>query len=55
MKSALNAIYRYQKGDLKYQNLGDWSSIVDQFDSHRDGESAKRLRDFIEGLLLINA
>ena len=55
MKSALNAIYRYHKGGLEYQNLGDWSSIVDQFDSHRDGESAKRLRDFIEGLLLINA
>lgn len=55
MQSALDAIYKYHKDDLEYQNLGDWSSIVDQFDSHRDGGSAKRLRDFIEGILLPKA
>ena len=52
MESALSAISSYRQGSLEYQNLGDWSSILGLFDTHQDGRSATRLRNFIESKLL---
>jgi len=51
--SALKAIAAYRNGDEKYRNLGDWSTIIEQFDPFCDGKSSTRLRNFIETKILV--
>lgn len=50
--SALKAIAAYRNGDEKYKNLGNWSTIIEQFDPFCDGKSSTRLRNFIESKIL---
>ena len=53
MDSALDAISAFRKDQSKYQDLGDWSSILDQFDAYQDGYSATRMRKNIEQKLSV--
>ena len=51
MRSAVDAIRRLHRGDSSAARLGDWTPIIDQFDSFRDGASTLRLKSFLERLL----
>ena len=48
LDSALAAIREYRAGKPERAGLGDWSSILHEFDPFRDGEAAGRLRSFLE-------
>lgn len=53
MDSALSAISHYHQGRPERRDLGDWGSIIDRFDSFRDGQSAGRLSKLLENVLLV--
>ena len=48
MEAALEAISRFRSGDPERAELGDWSPIIEHFDSFRDGQSGTRMRGFLE-------
>ena len=52
MDAALDAIFHYKLGNPEYADLGDWSQIVDQFDSFRDGQAGHRMRDLLEQIVM---
>jgi hypothetical protein len=47
---ALQAIAELRAGDPRSQALGDWSSILPEFDPYRDGRAAHRFRTLLERL-----
>lgn len=47
---ALQAIAEFRAGNPRSQALGDWSSILPEFDPYRDGRAAHRLRALLERL-----
>ena len=47
---ALQAIAEFRASNPRRQALGDWSSILPQFDPYRDGRAAGRLRTLLERL-----
>ena len=49
--STLNAIEDFRAGNPKRANLGDWASIMDQFDPFRDGNAGHRMRNLLEDIL----
>lgn len=51
MESALAAVQAFRSGDEDQSNLGDWTPILDHFDSFRDGRAAYRLHRRIIELL----
>jgi hypothetical protein len=55
LDAALDAIARYRRGEPGFGDVGDWSSILRQFDCHGDGRSAERLRALVESALGIDA
>jgi hypothetical protein len=50
-QKALEAIEEYRNKKASRSKLGDWSNIINQFDSHRDGRAYKRMRDVIDSTL----
>ena len=48
LNAALDAIDAYRRGDPARVGLGDWSSILHEFDPFRDGRAADRLREIVE-------
>jgi len=52
LADALEAIESFRKGTPDYANLGDWSSIIDQFDPFRDGNAGHRFRKLLEQVVL---
>ena len=52
MVAALEAIRGFRAGEPERQNLGDWSSIIDQFDPIRDGQAGHRMRATLEKALM---
>lgn len=47
---ALQAIAEFRAANPRRQALGNWSSILPQFDPYRDGRAAERLRTLLERL-----
>jgi hypothetical protein len=54
IQSLETAITQYRNGDANQQSLGDWTDIIDFFDSYRDSCSVVRLRSIVEELLVAN-
>lgn len=52
MNEALNSIRDFRAGVKKSAGLGDWSSIINHFDSYRDGNAGYRMRDLLENAVL---
>ena len=52
MVETLEAIRAFRAGEPEHQNLGDWSSIIDQFDPIRDGQAGHRIRATLEKALM---
>lgn len=52
MGTALEAISGFREGSLEHKDLGDWTSIINQFDSFRDGCSGYRLRSLLEKVVM---
>lgn len=52
MDSALKAIHSFRSGSHDHKGLGDWSTIIDQFDPFRDGNAGHRMRDLLEQIVL---
>ena len=50
---ALEAIDNYRRGDVNFENLGDWKRIIHNFDKFMDENSSERIRKTIENLILI--
>lgn len=49
---ALEAIDNYRRGDVNFENLGDWKRIIHNFDKFMDENSSERIRKTIENLIL---
>jgi hypothetical protein len=49
LQAALDAVAAWRRGDRP--RLGDWTEILPQFDSYRDGGAARRLRAALDLLL----
>ena len=52
MVKALEAIRGFRAGEPEKQTLGDWSSIIDQFDPIRDGQAGHRMRATLEKAIM---
>ncbi|MEO7774999.1 MAG: hypothetical protein ABIT36_01220, partial [Steroidobacteraceae bacterium] len=48
MQALLEAIVAARRGGTTHASLGDWSTILPEFDGFRDGRAAQRLRELIE-------
>jgi hypothetical protein len=48
MESLMEAIKQLRLKNDNYQNLGDWSSFLDQLIRRKDGKAIKRLREIVE-------
>lgn len=48
IESLMRAISEYRNGEDTNRDLGDWSSILDNFDEFRNGKAASRLREIVE-------
>jgi hypothetical protein len=48
LDAALEAIRDYREGKPERAGLGDWSSILPQFDPFRDGQAGRRLRSLLD-------
>lgn len=54
MKSALEAIRCFRSDSPDHKKLGDWSAIIDQFDTFRDGNAGHRMQNLLEQIVLHN-
>lgn len=52
MNSMLNSIIKYKEGDLKYQDLGDWSKVLDSFHHKSNQNAIEIIRDEIDNSML---
>lgn len=48
LDAALEAVRDYREGKPERAGLGDWSSILPQFDPFRDGQAGRRLRALLD-------
>jgi hypothetical protein len=52
MEKTVAAIKGYRQGDSRRAGLGDWSNILHQFDSYRDGQAAYRIRQILDQTIM---
>jgi hypothetical protein len=48
LEKLMDAIAKFRAGAADSKSLGDWSTILDYFDPHRDGKAIERLRKTVE-------